>query len=156
MGPAGADRLKDPVTDLLIDGEAGLKHRGGAAGIEDGADRRGDRGQRRELDQHHVGAGDVHQLVAWSSRAPGAGPAQAAGCRVRFAVPGGTEQNPWIGAYSPMRLALRGKRVRIEETSLQQMEAPMPNPLVVMMLDAVLQTLRALVTNPSPPWWWLW
>ena len=35
MGPAGADRLKEPVTDLLINGEAGLKHRGGAAGIEE-------------------------------------------------------------------------------------------------------------------------
>ena len=35
MGPAGADRLKEPVTDLLIDGSAGRKHQGGAVGVGD-------------------------------------------------------------------------------------------------------------------------
>ncbi|QCO00244.1 hypothetical protein D3093_33950 (plasmid) [Azospirillum argentinense] len=33
-----------------------------AGDIEDGADRRGDRGQGRQLDPHHVGADDDHQL----------------------------------------------------------------------------------------------
>ena len=32
----------------------------------------------------------------------------------------------------------------------------MPNPLVVLVLNALLQTLATLLTNPSPPWWWLW
>ena len=35
MGPAGADRLKEPVTDLLIDGRTELQHQGGAVGAVD-------------------------------------------------------------------------------------------------------------------------
>ena len=93
-----ADTLA-PMAPMRAQGRICTRRRS-AGDIEDGADRRRDRDQRRQPDRHSVGAGDVHQLVDWISSVAGAGPARAVGCRHHLrSCPGASQFRPALPAH---------------------------------------------------------